>query len=375
MDTLKQLGKNIALYRKKSSITQEHLAELLHVSVSAVSQWETGKTLPDISVIPILCHVLNVTSDELMGIDQEKNEAEIREILKEANQLMDRHHLSKAEKMLRNTLKRFPNRFDVMEALMYLYFSRINDYEDTPEGKSKREADLREAIFHARKIAQDCPEDERCVSAKQILCLSYSDLGENEKAMEIAEKMPYMACSREQLQLLASTGRKRLEYQQGFFFMLLQNLCNSLNFANVRFEDGTYAYTFEEEAAIAQKSIDLLHLMFEDQDFGFFHELLSLAHKHIARFYASLKNREKTLTELKEAVAHAEALLDYDPCEKHTSLIVRGREYGTFRTNTEENPTLSTLNDLKNERFDFLRDDPEFLDLTERLRATAGKWK
>ena len=57
MESLNNLGMNIAKYRKGAGITQEQLAEQLSVSISAVSQWETGKTLPDISAIPILCHV------------------------------------------------------------------------------------------------------------------------------------------------------------------------------------------------------------------------------------------------------------------------------------------------------------------------------
>ena len=70
MGALDNLGKNIAACRKKAGITQEQLAEQLCVSVSAVSQWETGKTFPDLSAIPVLCRVLGVTSDELLDIDR-----------------------------------------------------------------------------------------------------------------------------------------------------------------------------------------------------------------------------------------------------------------------------------------------------------------
>lgn len=84
MNTLNHLGNNIAKFRKSSDITQEQLAEQLSVSVSAVSQWETGKTMPDISAIPVLCHIFNVTADALLGIDREKEEAEIKRINAEA---------------------------------------------------------------------------------------------------------------------------------------------------------------------------------------------------------------------------------------------------------------------------------------------------
>ncbi|MBR3483347.1 MAG: helix-turn-helix domain-containing protein, partial [Lachnospiraceae bacterium] len=88
MGSLNNLGSNIAGLRKKSDITQDQLAEQLGVSVSAVSQWENGRTMPDISAIPVLCHIFNVSSDELLGIDREKDEEEIKRINDEANRLV-----------------------------------------------------------------------------------------------------------------------------------------------------------------------------------------------------------------------------------------------------------------------------------------------
>ena len=72
MNELNNLGNTIAKLRKSSEITQEQLAEQLGVSVSAVSQWENGKTMPDISAIPVLCHIFDVSSDQLLGIDHER---------------------------------------------------------------------------------------------------------------------------------------------------------------------------------------------------------------------------------------------------------------------------------------------------------------
>ena len=142
MNVLNNLGNNIAKLRKGSDITQEQLAEQLSVSVSAVSQWETGKTMPDISAIPILCHVFDVTADELLGIDREKEEAEIKRINAEANLLMDRAHLAKAEKMLLDAHKRFPNSYELMVSLMFLYYNLAFANDGGAEEKKKREKNL-----------------------------------------------------------------------------------------------------------------------------------------------------------------------------------------------------------------------------------------
>ncbi|MBR2447915.1 MAG: helix-turn-helix transcriptional regulator, partial [Clostridia bacterium] len=47
-----QIGLKIKKLRKENDITQEQLAEYLSISSRAVSQWECGKTMPDISQLP-----------------------------------------------------------------------------------------------------------------------------------------------------------------------------------------------------------------------------------------------------------------------------------------------------------------------------------
>lgn len=60
------IGNRIAKYRKAKSLTQEALAEQLGVSSQAVSKWENDASCPDISLLPRLCSVLGITTDELL---------------------------------------------------------------------------------------------------------------------------------------------------------------------------------------------------------------------------------------------------------------------------------------------------------------------
>lgn len=374
MNTLNHLGNNIAKFRKSSDVTQEQLAEQLSVSVSAVSQWETGKTMPDISAIPVLCHVFNVTADELLGIDREKEEAEIKRINAEANLLLDRAHKAKAEKMLLDAHKRFPNSYELMVSLMYLYYGLFMDEYGAEEKKAEK--NLHKCIAYAQRILEGCKDEESRASANQILCFSYDRLGENEKAIEIARRMPTMSVCRESLLTIVNKDRAKLESRQTEIFMLLQGLCVSLDCCNVKFEDGTFAYNTMEEAALAQKIIDLLDVLFEEKDYGFFHDALMRAHLHIARIVGRHeKDREKTMLHLEAAADHAEAFLQHEEGKKHSSLFLRGSEYGTFRTSDENNNTAILLEELKSDCFDFVREDKEFKALTERLKKTAGQWK
>ena len=59
------IGKYISLKRKQKNMTQEQLAEKLGVSNKTISKWETGKCMPDYSIIKNLCDELEITVAEL----------------------------------------------------------------------------------------------------------------------------------------------------------------------------------------------------------------------------------------------------------------------------------------------------------------------
>lgn len=63
------MGSRIAARRKEKGMTQEELAARLGVSAQAVSKWENDVSCPDISLLPRLCRMLGITSDELLTGD------------------------------------------------------------------------------------------------------------------------------------------------------------------------------------------------------------------------------------------------------------------------------------------------------------------
>ena len=66
------IGENIRRLRREKGITQEVLAERLHVSAAAVSKWERGDSIPDIGMLLPLASYFNVSTDELLGVDSAK---------------------------------------------------------------------------------------------------------------------------------------------------------------------------------------------------------------------------------------------------------------------------------------------------------------
>lgn len=61
------IGNRIQKFRKEKGLTQEELAEKLGVSAQAVSKWENDASCPDISLLPQLCRILGITTDELLS--------------------------------------------------------------------------------------------------------------------------------------------------------------------------------------------------------------------------------------------------------------------------------------------------------------------
>ena len=65
MDQIK-IGKFIAERRKSKKLTQAQLAEKLAITDRAISKWETGKSMPDSSIMLELCDILQITVTDLL---------------------------------------------------------------------------------------------------------------------------------------------------------------------------------------------------------------------------------------------------------------------------------------------------------------------
>ncbi len=62
----KQIGKNIASYRKRLRMTQAGLAEKLNYSDKAVSKWERGESVPDVQTLMQLAEMFDITVNDLL---------------------------------------------------------------------------------------------------------------------------------------------------------------------------------------------------------------------------------------------------------------------------------------------------------------------
>ncbi len=82
-------GAFIAAMRKEKNLTQRELADRLYISDKTVSKWETGKGLPEVSLMLPLCGILGITVNELLT----------------GEKLIDSEYKEKAEETILNLVK------------------------------------------------------------------------------------------------------------------------------------------------------------------------------------------------------------------------------------------------------------------------------
>jgi len=79
MDELKLIiARNITALRRRNNITQLELAEKLNYSDKAVSKWERGESLPDITVLKSIADIFDVTVDYLLKPEHKEEEEKLR---------------------------------------------------------------------------------------------------------------------------------------------------------------------------------------------------------------------------------------------------------------------------------------------------------
>ena len=78
-----ELGAHIKEHRKEKGLSQDDLAEAIYVSRQTISNWETGRTYPDVQSLLLLSYVFDVTVDSLIKGDVEAMAEKMDQTVKE----------------------------------------------------------------------------------------------------------------------------------------------------------------------------------------------------------------------------------------------------------------------------------------------------
>ena len=178
-----KLGEKIRALRKSKNISQEVLAQYLGVSFQAVSKWENGDNLPDVTMIPAIAIFFDVSTDELFDFNRLETEQKIQQACWDIADIRY-DEPERAEQMLRDLLKQYPGNEVILNNLLYTMRS--------PERSD-------EVINLCKSILEVVTQDDVKYDVLRILAETYHESGRQELVKPTLEQIPEIYFSKLEL--------------------------------------------------------------------------------------------------------------------------------------------------------------------------------
>ena len=207
-----KLGEKIKSLRKQKNISQEVFANYLGVSFQAVSKWENGNTMPDVTLIPAIASFFGVSTDELFDFNLFELEKQVEAICNEAYAYRFTD-AEKSEQILRDGLHRFPGNDIILNNLLYTL-----DYQTRAE----------EIITLCKTLIESTRDDSVKYDACRILASCYQENGQQDLVKPILEKIPEIYFSKLELMASLLTGEESYEAAQKQKFLSAEDLIDML---------------------------------------------------------------------------------------------------------------------------------------------------
>jgi transcriptional regulator with XRE-family HTH domain len=330
-----KIGTKIKALRTARGLTQEKLAEYLGVSCQAVSKWELENGYPDIELLPALSSFFGISSDELLGIDITRNKDIISGYVRRYRELSQDSDAQLA--LMREAAAKFPGSYVILQHLMYALVACMSPHgsfdtsgksfiyeldglialKDDPkyrdgivtDRKTLEEADNRrllgEAMSIAERILADCTEDVIRHSAIQVLCFCYPLTGQQDDALALVQSMPPLYISREFLKEEILSGEEKITQLQRNICRLTDTLCCEICAVADPDLQQLNILSLDDKIHLFELANRLYGLVFENGDYGLFHERLAFNYRIMASLTLLEKPAEDTLTHLEQAAVHA----------------------------------------------------------------------
>lgn len=364
-----KIGEKIKELRKAQDVTQEKLADYLNISYQAVSKWENGLALPDITLLPKLANFFGVSTDELLDLKASENETELRRYEKEYHELGRKGKILEKIELSRKVLDLYPRNYQWM---LYLAYDLVS-YNCTAEQReySKEHKFIEEAISLCERILEDCTIDSIRHSAIKILCYNYPRIGKKEEAINLAENMPDILTSKEMLLSHIYTGKERLKQEQNNLRFMI-HFCSSILYLMAWESDLNQGFIADERIEILKTAIQLNKMMLGDNEKEVLYSgQLYLYHFIIARFYCEKNLPDKVFEYLLLAEKYARDCDDAMSLgeQKYKSLFFNHISWNpkNILTNTDKTVKEQLLYNLDDKCFEFLKDNQDFINLKKRL--------
>ena len=363
-----KLHENLRKLRLNWELTQEQFASILGVSAQAVSRWENGATYPDITMLPAIAAYFEVTLDELMGMEDFKNGERIKELLTRIDENASKGALYENILLLRETLKTHPTNYELQLKLIgHLRFCAFKDGHPLSDGEQKSLS--REAIELGNRILSRCTDSAITNRTIQHLCYIYLGLGEREKAIEYAKKLPDIgACSTVILGDLYEGEQQKSHLKLAVKACTSALWCNLRNMADLECRDKCLSDA--ERITILQKALAFLEFVFENGDYLDYSSAVSGIHNNIASLAIQAGDYALALSSLEKAAEFA-IMADTLPAKaQHTSLLVNRLEWDalTRLKNFDFSECQILYKEMQQEKYNVIRNDERFIVTLENLK-------
>ncbi len=296
------IGSIIKIKRQQKDLTQEQFAEYLNVSVSAVSQWESGKNMPDASLLVPLAEFFDITLDELFGRTPGEKEKALAEYDRKSVSISNKGQVEEAISLWREALQRFPGDFHCMSSLAHSLFMQITAHHEAESTEEK----AKEAVSLCERILRDCTVSNLRENAVQLLTYLYSShflsIADESKAVEYANMAGSIYFSREMLLEFAyfteESRDKQIERKQFNRLWYLQQLTAGLTFDP--------NFTREEHLLALEAALKLWQTVIPDGNYLVYHSNIADIYTQIAKHRAEQQLIKEALTALENALFHAD---------------------------------------------------------------------
>ena len=346
------IGTTIKKLRRDRNITQEQLAEMLGVSTNAVSQWECDKTAPDISHIPILANIFEVSADILLEIDiaKSKKQFEINEFTAKYAELHSQGKTEERLNLCRTMQKKYPND----ETVRY-YLMRVlqNGYID----------ESFDEIVTLGEQLLDSANMEYRTGVIRGLCFTYLHKGNRTKALQYADMIP----PAEDLHLHVLEGNELVEHCQNYFWKVCDRMYLYMKYM---LDCADAEYTHEEKHAMWETLYNVFHMIFPNHDFGFWHDRLARISFFMALESGKAEAFERATCELEQMLVHLEKNQGFTEIS-HSSLLVNKIKINqtNIAKSSAETPGHAYMRYLNNKDavFASIKDTPRYINIKEQL--------
>lgn len=287
-------GKTIKDLRIKNDMTQEKLAELLNISPQAVSRWETNSAMPDISLLPPLANLFNVTTDFLLGMDTYVKDPRKAEFDAACFEYWKHDDKEKNYQIAVKAVQEYPGNMEYTEWLAsaeyYMAFEKRGTTDENNEEEFNRFLDS--AIKHYKIVLDSNPLQKLHDSALHGIVLAYHWKGDLEAAKKYA-LTEEDENKRNDLLVWCLQGMEKRKHCQTLSDQKLMQFISSLQFGYK---------TLDVCNAIEQ----IIYLLFPDGNFQFHNNILTYNFTDKAFFLCGEKKYDEVIKELEKARYHAE---------------------------------------------------------------------